>query len=207
MQGSCVRRYGGMLPAAGYRLNSSQQSRDRLPNSIQHDAMTNRDPCAESTETSPPQVLSLPRTGGREAMYLPHGFVQSADTRAGDASSPAHSSFSGRLSSLEGAAIVNLAHNGARPASRDSQAGAALPCLQISPGDVARRQSASWGPLGGEIVQVTQQALFEPRFCAPSRLLIAAELGERHEGESFVEGLPARRCATLSEGQAETGAV
>jgi hypothetical protein len=150
--------------------------------------MTNRDPCAESTETSPPQVLSLPRTGGREAMYLPHGFVQSADTRAGDASSPAHSSFSGRLSSLEGAAIVNLAHNGARPASRDSQAGAALPCLQISPGDVARRQSASWGPLGGEIVQVTQQALFEPRFCAPSHLLIAAERGERHEGESFVEG-------------------
>jgi hypothetical protein len=136
--------------------------------------MTNRDPCAESTETSPPQVLSLPRTGGREAMYLPHGFAQSADT--------------GRLSSLEGAAIVNLAHNGARPASRDSQAGAALPCLQISPGDVARRQSASWGPLGGEIVQVTQQALFEPRFCAPSHLLIAAERGERHEGESFVEG-------------------
>jgi len=149
---------------------------------IKHDAMTNRDPCAGSAETSPPKVLSLPWTGGREAMYLPNGFGQSAGTRAGDASSPAHFSFSGRLSP-----------------SRDSQAGTALPGLQISPGDVARRQCASWGPLCGEIVQVTQQALFEACFCAPSHLLIAAERGERHEGESFVEGLPRSTLHNMSQ--------
>jgi hypothetical protein len=36
--------------------------------------------------------------------------------------------------------------------------------LRISP----RRQGAPWGPLAGEIVQVTQPTLFEARYCAPA---------------------------------------
>jgi AraC family transcriptional regulator len=75
----------------------------------------------------------------------------------------------------------------------------AAPALRISPGDAARRQSASWGPLCGEIVQVTHQTLFEARFLAPSHLLIAAERGERHEGESFVEGLPRSTLRNMSQ--------
>jgi AraC family transcriptional regulator len=41
-----------------------------------------------------------------------------------------------------------------------------------------------------ETVEVMRQKPFEYRFRAPCHLLIAAELSERYEGETFVEGLP-----------------
>ena len=41
-----------------------------------------------------------------------------------------------------------------------------------------------------ETVQVTRHTPFEYGFRAPCHLLIAAELAERHDGETFVEGLP-----------------
>lgn len=64
-----------------------------LPRRIdQHSSVTNRNSCALATETRPPRVLSLPRTGGRKAACLPDGLVQGAGIWAGDASSPAQSS-------------------------------------------------------------------------------------------------------------------
>jgi AraC family transcriptional regulator len=94
---------------------------------------------------------------------------------------------------------VTLAPTPAQPAARDSRANAAGPALQISPGDVARRQGAAWGPLAGEVVQVTQPGMFEAQFCAPAHLLIVAERGERHEGETFVEGLPRSSLRNMSQ--------
>src|SRR4029077_7399235 len=84
-------------------------------------------------------------------------------------------------------------------AAGNGAAGAAVAALQISPGDVARRQGAAWGPLAGEVVRVTRGGMSEARFCARAHLLIAAERGERHEGETFVEGLPRSSLRNMSQ--------
>jgi AraC family transcriptional regulator len=62
--------------------------------------------------------------------------------------------------------------------------------VDFSPSKIVRRRSAAWSGLQVETVQVMQHAPFEYRFRAPCHLLIAAELGERYDGETFVEGLP-----------------
>ena len=62
--------------------------------------------------------------------------------------------------------------------------------VDISPSEIVRRRSAAWSGLHGETVQVMRHTPFEYRFRAPCHLLIAAELAERYDGETFVEGLP-----------------
>jgi AraC family transcriptional regulator len=161
--------------------------------------VANHDTGARFSETPPHQVLSLPRTGGRETVPVPGGLTQSAEAWAGDKPSPAQSSLNPGPSEDRSATVIPLAAAPERLAAGKGNAGAAVPALQISPGDVVRRQGAAWGPLTGEIVQVTQQALFEARFCAPAHLLIAAERGERHEGETFVEGLPRSNLRNMSQ--------
>jgi AraC family transcriptional regulator len=62
--------------------------------------------------------------------------------------------------------------------------------VDFSPSEIVRRHSAGWSGLHVETVQVTRHMPFEYGFRAPCHLLIAAELAERHDGETFVEGLP-----------------
>src|ERR1700738_1003063 len=62
--------------------------------------------------------------------------------------------------------------------------------VDISPSEIVRRHSAVWSGLQVETVQVVRHTPFEYGFRAPCHLLIAAELAERYEGETFVEGLP-----------------
>ncbi len=62
--------------------------------------------------------------------------------------------------------------------------------VTISPSDIAQRQSAAWRGIAADVVQFTRQEHFEYRFRAPLHLLIAAERGERREGETIIEGLP-----------------
>jgi AraC family transcriptional regulator len=62
--------------------------------------------------------------------------------------------------------------------------------LRISPADAALRQRGFWGALAGETVRITENEPFEASFCGPAHLLIATEFGARHEGETFIEGLP-----------------
>jgi AraC family transcriptional regulator len=62
--------------------------------------------------------------------------------------------------------------------------------VDISPPEIVRRHSAAWSGLNVETVQVTQHMPFEYGFRAPHHLLIAAELAERYDGETFIEGLP-----------------
>src|SRR6266403_2005958 len=70
-----------------------------LPRRIdRYSSVTNRNSYALATETRPPRVLSLPRTGGRKAACLRGGLVQGAGIWAGDASSPAQSSLVQRSS-------------------------------------------------------------------------------------------------------------
>src|SRR5712664_2313368 len=62
--------------------------------------------------------------------------------------------------------------------------------VNISPSEIVRRHSAAWSGLHVETVQVTRHTPFEYGFRSPCHLLIAAELEDRHDGETFVEGLP-----------------
>src|SRR5712671_1874055 len=62
--------------------------------------------------------------------------------------------------------------------------------VDISPSEIIRRNSTSWSGFHVETVQVTQHTPFEYGFRAPCHLLIVPELGERYDGETFVEGLP-----------------
>jgi AraC family transcriptional regulator len=62
--------------------------------------------------------------------------------------------------------------------------------VDISPPEIVRRHSAAWSGVHVETVQVMRHMPFEYGFRAPYHLLIAAERGERHDGETVVEGLP-----------------
>src|SRR6266403_4665453 len=64
------------------------------------------------------------------------------------------------------------------------------PLVDFSPSEVVSRHSATWSGLHVETVQVMRHTPFEYGFRAPCHLLIAPELGERYDGETFVEGLP-----------------
>src|SRR6476620_10946157 len=66
----------------------------------------------------------------------------------------------------------------------------ARPIVDYSPSEIVRRHSAAWSGMLVETVQVMQHKPFEYGFRAPCHLLIAAELAERLDGETFVEGLP-----------------
>jgi hypothetical protein len=70
--------------------------------------------------------------------------------------------------------------------SRDRQSRS---LVDISPPEIVKRRSAAWSGLRVETVRVLQHTPFEYGFRAPCHLLIAAEVAERYDGESFVEGL------------------
>src|SRR3982074_3145218 len=62
--------------------------------------------------------------------------------------------------------------------------------VDYSPSEIVRRHCAAWSGVRVETVQVMRHMPFEYGFRAPCHLLIAAELAERYDGETFVEGLP-----------------
>jgi AraC family transcriptional regulator len=64
------------------------------------------------------------------------------------------------------------------------------PIVEISPPDSVERRTASWPGMAAEIVQAMGSDRIESQFCAPVHLLAVYERGIRHEGETFVEGLP-----------------
>jgi AraC family transcriptional regulator len=61
--------------------------------------------------------------------------------------------------------------------------------VDISPPEIVKRRSAAWSGFQVETVRVLRHTPFEYGFRAPCHLLIAAEVAERYDGESFVEGL------------------
>jgi len=70
--------------------------------------------------------------------------------------------------------------------------------VAYSPADIVRRQFGSWPGLEVETVQVTRRTSFEYRFKAACHLLIAAELGDREDGETLIEGLPPSNLRTFT---------
>ena len=64
------------------------------------------------------------------------------------------------------------------------------PIVQFAPPDIARRHGVTWNGLEIDAVQVVRHQPFEYGFRGSCHLLIMAELAERDDGETFVEGLP-----------------
>ena len=62
--------------------------------------------------------------------------------------------------------------------------------VAFSPPGLVKRQGTSLHWLRAEAVEVGNEQPFEYGFSAPYHLLIAAERGEREDGETYVEGLP-----------------
>jgi AraC family transcriptional regulator len=77
-----------------------------------------------------------------------------------------------------------------RPPAKPRPDAEARSVVAISPPEIVRRHSATWSGLHVETVQVMRHTPFEYGFRARCHLLIAAELAERYDGETFVEGLP-----------------
>jgi AraC family transcriptional regulator len=67
---------------------------------------------------------------------------------------------------------------------------AAFPSINFRPASLAKRQTATWRGLSGELVRTIRREPFESDYCGPSHLLIAYERAKRHKGESIVDGLP-----------------
>jgi AraC family transcriptional regulator len=62
--------------------------------------------------------------------------------------------------------------------------------VEISPPDIARRQSTNWGAIQADTVRVTRRETFEYSFQARRHLLVAYERAERDDGETLIEGVP-----------------
>jgi AraC family transcriptional regulator len=77
-----------------------------------------------------------------------------------------------------------------RPPHHRVAANLVHPIVEISPPDGVERRTVSWPGMAAEVVQATGSDRIESRFCAPVHLLAVYERGIRHEGETFVEGLP-----------------
>jgi AraC family transcriptional regulator len=68
--------------------------------------------------------------------------------------------------------------------------GATHPVVEISPPDIVKRRGMSWHGLRAEIVHATNHDRIECRFRADLHLLMVFDRGARHDGETFIEGLP-----------------
>lgn len=65
-----------------------------------------------------------------------------------------------------------------------------MPHIAVTPPAIAQGQSADWGLVQPEQVEVIRHECFDYEFKGSRHLLIASERAERHDGETLVEGLP-----------------
>src|SRR5437879_6310975 len=62
--------------------------------------------------------------------------------------------------------------------------------VQFRPARLAKRQTAAWRGLSGEVIRIVSQDAFESDYQGPCHLLVLYTQAVRHRGESIVEGLP-----------------
>src|SRR6476620_2817138 len=62
--------------------------------------------------------------------------------------------------------------------------------LAVAPPAVAQHQSADWGLVQAEQVDIIRHEPFSYEFKGPRHLLIASERAERYDGETLIDGLP-----------------
>jgi AraC family transcriptional regulator len=64
------------------------------------------------------------------------------------------------------------------------------PMVKISPSDAVSRRNVTWPGMAGEIVQANRRGRIDFHFCAPVHMLVMYERSVRHEGETFIQGMP-----------------
>ena len=62
--------------------------------------------------------------------------------------------------------------------------------LAVAPPAVAQHQSADWGLIQADQVDIIRHEPFSYEFKGPRHLLVASERAERYDGETLVDGLP-----------------
>ncbi len=71
-----------------------------------------------------------------------------------------------------------------------SQISTAVPSVDFSPANIAKRQSTAWRGLHVETFEITRREPFQYKFRGDHHLLIASEHASRDDGETCVDGLP-----------------
>ena len=64
------------------------------------------------------------------------------------------------------------------------------PVVAIAPLSIVRQQTATWGGIHVDNVELVRHEPFDYEVRAPCHLLIASERAERYDGETLVDGLP-----------------
>ena len=64
------------------------------------------------------------------------------------------------------------------------------PVVAIAPLSLVRQQTAAWGGIHVDNVELVRHEPFDYEVKAPGHLLIASERAERYDGETLVDGLP-----------------
>src|SRR5260370_1376495 len=62
--------------------------------------------------------------------------------------------------------------------------------VQSQPARWAKRQTAAWRGLSGEVIRIVSQDSFESDYHGPCHLLVLYTQAARHRGESTIDGLP-----------------
>ena len=64
------------------------------------------------------------------------------------------------------------------------------PVVAFAPPSIVRQQTAAWGGIHVDSVELVRHEPFDYKVEAPGHLLIASERAERYDGETLVDGLP-----------------
>jgi len=80
--------------------------------------------------------------------------------------------------------------NQAHPLNHSTTAATISSVVQISPPDAVSRRGVSWPGMAGESVQANRRGRINFHFCAPVHMLAMYERSVRHEGGTFIQGLP-----------------
>jgi AraC family transcriptional regulator len=64
------------------------------------------------------------------------------------------------------------------------------PMVKIFPSESVSRRNVTWPGMAGEIVQAIRRGRIDFHFCAPVHMLAMYERSVRHEGETFIQGMP-----------------
>src|ERR1700733_7341717 len=78
----------------------------------------------------------------------------------------------------------------AHPLNHSTTAATISSVVQISPPDAVSRRGVSWPGMAGESVQANRRGRINFHFCAPVHMLAMYERSVRHEGGTFIQGLP-----------------
>src|SRR5499433_1375673 len=121
-----------------------------------------------------PEARISERCYGAASNRNKHRSANSARARSGDTAAE------GAIGQVAGDRLMARPDLSTAPASH----------LAVAPPAVAQHQSADWGLVQAEQVDIIRHEPFSYEFKGPRHLLVASERAERYDGETHVDGLP-----------------